>query len=66
MKTCEDCKWYGKTGLWVHQSSKCMRHAPIVIANPCFRKGQDEQVALTMWPHATGPCGDFEVKDAAD
>lgn len=64
MKTCEDCKWYGK-GHWIHQTSKCVRHAPIVMPNPNFEKGRDESISVTMWPYATGLCGDFEVKDAS-
>lgn len=61
MKTCEECKWYGK-GSWIHQTSKCKRHVPIVIPNPKYEKSIDEQIALTMWPLAVGPCGDFEEK----
>lgn len=66
MKTCEDCKWNGKTGLWIHQTSKCMRHAPVVMPNPYFEKGRNESVSVTMWPFAIGPCGDFEESEAED
>lgn len=64
MKTCEDCKWNGKTGLCRHQTSKCMRHAPVVTPNPNFRNGFDETISLTIWPVAVGPCGDFEPKES--
>ncbi len=52
----DECKYF------VYRTNDCRRHAPIVIANPKYLKGSDQRVALTVYPDAHCPCGDFEPK----
>ena len=57
------CKWYSEEPC----GDFCKRHAPIVMSNPNFYKNSDQRSALTEFPEAMCPCGDFEeVTHATD